>query len=182
MNTQLWVLKQKGFTIVELLIVIVVIAILATITTVAYNGIRQRAAVARQTAAMDRIGKAIQLWSAEKGMSFSGSGAGLTGAPGQGWFQSKNSNNSNYTVASMEEALRSSGYLTGGNDQGAFDHSQVMLAACTNSNDSRWVVMATVSPAPSRAVTDQIADTGCTNGYLTSWTGVMYNKNFVKVY
>lgn len=35
--------KQKGFTIIELLIVIVVIAILAAISIVAYNGISQRA-------------------------------------------------------------------------------------------------------------------------------------------
>ena len=35
--------KQKGFTIVELLIVIVVIGILAAITIVAYNGIQKRA-------------------------------------------------------------------------------------------------------------------------------------------
>lgn len=35
--------KRSGFTIVELLIVIVVIAILAAITVVAYNGIRERA-------------------------------------------------------------------------------------------------------------------------------------------
>lgn len=35
--------KQRGFTIVELLIVIVVIAILAAISIVAYNGIQQRA-------------------------------------------------------------------------------------------------------------------------------------------
>lgn len=35
--------KQSGFTIVELLIVIVVIGILAAITIVAYNGIQQRA-------------------------------------------------------------------------------------------------------------------------------------------
>ena len=42
MNLQ--VLKnQKGFTIVELLIVIVVIGILAAITIVAYNGIQNRA-------------------------------------------------------------------------------------------------------------------------------------------
>lgn len=35
--------KHQGFTIVELLIVIVVIAILAAITIVAYNGVQQRA-------------------------------------------------------------------------------------------------------------------------------------------
>ena len=35
--------KPRGFTIVELLIVIVVIAILAAISVVAYNGIQQRA-------------------------------------------------------------------------------------------------------------------------------------------
>jgi len=38
--------KQSGFTIVELLIVIVVIAILATITFVAYGGIQRSAAEA----------------------------------------------------------------------------------------------------------------------------------------
>ncbi len=35
--------KQRGFTIVELLIVVVIIAILAAITIVAYNGIQDRA-------------------------------------------------------------------------------------------------------------------------------------------
>ncbi len=38
-----WAKKQKGFTIVELLIVVVVIAILAAITIVAFNGVSNRA-------------------------------------------------------------------------------------------------------------------------------------------
>lgn len=43
MNIAMKTQKQTGFTIVELLIVIVVIGILAAITIVAYNGIQQRA-------------------------------------------------------------------------------------------------------------------------------------------
>lgn len=39
-----WAQKQTGFTIVELLIVVVVIAILAAITIVSYNGIQERTA------------------------------------------------------------------------------------------------------------------------------------------
>jgi prepilin-type N-terminal cleavage/methylation domain-containing protein len=38
--------KQNGFTIVELLIVIVVIGILASITVVSFNGVQQRAGAA----------------------------------------------------------------------------------------------------------------------------------------
>ncbi len=40
-----WAKQKSGFTIVELLIVIVVIAILAAITIVSYNGISERAKV-----------------------------------------------------------------------------------------------------------------------------------------
>jgi len=44
--------KQKGFTIVELLIVIVVIAVLAAITVVAFNGVQQRARNSQTIAAV----------------------------------------------------------------------------------------------------------------------------------
>lgn len=55
----------RGFTIVELLIVIVVIGMLAAITIVAYNGVQQRARVASQTADLDRLGKQAMLFYAE---------------------------------------------------------------------------------------------------------------------
>lgn len=54
--------KQTGFTIVELLIVIVVIAILAAITIVAYNGIQQRARDAVMRSDLTNAGKAIRLY------------------------------------------------------------------------------------------------------------------------
>ncbi len=56
--------KQTGFTIVELLIVIVIIAILAAITVVAFNGVQTRA---RETTRMDdvsKIRKALELYRA----------------------------------------------------------------------------------------------------------------------
>lgn len=52
--------RRQGFTIVELLIVIVVIAILAAITIVAYNGIQNRAkATSAQTAAAQAAKKVL---------------------------------------------------------------------------------------------------------------------------
>lgn len=53
--------KQTGFTIVELLIVIVVIAILASITIVAYNGIQQRTRNARIDSDMRNLNQAITI-------------------------------------------------------------------------------------------------------------------------
>ena len=53
-------MKSRGFTIVELLIVIVVIAILAAISIVAYNGIQQRAKNSQTVTAMAAYAKAIR--------------------------------------------------------------------------------------------------------------------------
>lgn len=51
--------NRQGFTIVELLIVIVVIAILAAITVVAYNGIQTRANNAKRDSDVTLYAKAI---------------------------------------------------------------------------------------------------------------------------
>ncbi|MFZ3009862.1 MAG: prepilin-type N-terminal cleavage/methylation domain-containing protein [Candidatus Microsaccharimonas sp.] len=53
---------SRGFTIVELLIVIVVIGILAAITIVAYNGINNRAKTSAAASAASQAGKKIALY------------------------------------------------------------------------------------------------------------------------
>lgn len=58
---------HSGFTIVELLIVIIVIGILATITVVAYASSQQRASDVRIRDAADKFSDAIQIWTARNG-------------------------------------------------------------------------------------------------------------------
>lgn len=62
-----WASKQKGFTIVELLIVIVVIGILAAITLVAYNGIQTRAKVTAMQSDLSNTRKKLMAYGIEKG-------------------------------------------------------------------------------------------------------------------
>lgn len=63
----------RGFTIVELLIVIVVIAILAAISVVAYNGIQTRAKNTKTINAAVQWVKTLKLYNADTGSWPSGS-------------------------------------------------------------------------------------------------------------
>lgn len=58
---------KSGFTIVELLIVIVVIGILAAISIVAYNGIQDRSKNAQTAQALGTWLKGLQLYKADNG-------------------------------------------------------------------------------------------------------------------
>lgn len=59
--------RYQGFTIVELLIVIVVIAILAAISVVVYNGISARANDARRASDIKTVVRLIEAYNAENG-------------------------------------------------------------------------------------------------------------------
>ena len=165
--------RQTGFTIVELLIVIVVIAILAAISIVAYSGIQARAKYTQQVAEVDRVGKAIQLWVAENGGSLGQSGSGYNGT-GVGWFDG---DSGSYPSPSLEDMLRSDGYLSGPLDV----NGRYMLTPCTSYSNPRWIVLTTLDPAPPTSVSDQTSQSGCTSSLLTQYTD-LYGKNFIKVY
>lgn len=71
--------KQTGFTIIELLIVIVVIAILAAISVVAYSGIQNRAYASAIQSDLKSIATKIEMYWAEEGVYPAISGGVLAG-------------------------------------------------------------------------------------------------------
>ncbi len=78
-------ISRTGFTIVELLIVIVVIGILASITVVAFNGVQARASDARIRAQAKDVVKALHSWSITRGGALpTGSGYNSTATSGTG--------------------------------------------------------------------------------------------------
>ena len=95
----------SGFTIVELLIVIVVIAILAAVAIVSYNGIKQRSRDAVRKQDLQSLAKALSLHNVDKGNYITtGSGCGL-GNNGEGWVSEPT-----YT-RSLIDCLQDGGYI-----------------------------------------------------------------------
>jgi prepilin-type N-terminal cleavage/methylation domain-containing protein len=70
---------RSGFTIVELLIVIIVIAIVAAISVAAYNGIQDRARASAANQVLSDAAKKIQYWQIEQGSTASPSNLSTIG-------------------------------------------------------------------------------------------------------
>lgn len=77
--------KTRGFTIVELLIVIVIIGILAAVSIVAYNGVQKSARDSVRKQDLTNLAKAIGLYAAEVG-DYAENGCG--DGSGTGWLNS----------------------------------------------------------------------------------------------
>lgn len=57
--------KNRGFTLVELLIVIVIIAILTVVSLVAYNGLQNRAKTTAAASAAETVAKKAEIYNTE---------------------------------------------------------------------------------------------------------------------
>lgn len=83
-------MKRHGFTLIELMIVVIVISILASIVVVAYNGVQAEARDAKRRDGASKIAEAIELLYVQQGLSITdtdsnwGSGNGfVTSAEGK---------------------------------------------------------------------------------------------------
>jgi prepilin-type N-terminal cleavage/methylation domain-containing protein len=111
---------NKGFTIVELLIVIVVIGILAAITIVAYNGVQTRARAAQAQSDANGVGKLLAISNVNNGsfpndLSTVNNGQPVSVADGTSYNYHPGSGNSSYcmTVTNATTSYRVTDTATG---------------------------------------------------------------------
>ncbi len=134
--------RQQGFTIVELLIVVVVIAILATITIIAYNGI-QNSAIESSIKNDLKTAKSEFMNSLTRTDSYPNS---LSYTPGNGAIASVNSDNTanpKTFCITISKGTRSF-YVTqdSGITQGACPVSNVITWANSGSSSASWFTSA----------------------------------------
>lgn len=109
-------MKQKGFTVVELLVVIAVIGILATLTLVGYQSVQAKARDTERKTEVSAIADAIKLYRLKYGNDIEG-GSGCGGNNnGTGYFAYKDPavppSSTSYTKSIMQ-CLQEAGYLDG---------------------------------------------------------------------
>jgi prepilin-type N-terminal cleavage/methylation domain-containing protein len=167
--------KQKGFTIVELLIVIVVIGILAAITIVAFNGVQKRAGDTKRIDDVALIGKALTMWSINNSKTFEEMNAGYNGNSATGWYSAA------YAGQAVNTVLIASGFLNDGVKEPAKSGSRdYMLTRCGDASDNRRVVFARLDDTPTQTVAQQIQSSNCTDAYINSFVS-SYGMNYARV-
>lgn len=164
---------KGGFTIVELMIVIVVIGVLASITIVSYNGSQARAKTVQETKDIQNVADALDLYKTNVGNMHDG----VAGAGGAGyWYGGSNTVYAGATK-SMRQALIDAGYLRSN------DTTNFMVALCTNTSDETRVVLGKFTTPPSSTPAQQISPTVCTSSSFSLYTDPAqnYKMNYAKV-
>lgn len=131
--------KQTGFTIVELLIVIVVIGVLAAITIVAFNGIQQRARVATVTTDLAGATRVLALHEVDAGrypatLAEANNGQGVKASSGTSYQYTAPSSGTSYclTATNGTTSYKVSNDATTPTTGGCPGHGVGGVAALTN--------------------------------------------------
>lgn len=182
--------RFKGFTIVELLVVIVVIGILASITVVAYNNVTSRADNARRHANLKSWSTLIQTYQAFHGRDFSPTEASINGDAWDGYYcLGENSPDSNYCwnswdptyrtgeSPSLMAALKTVGslppqYYDDHNLPDGFGYGPIIYYNFDGSSN----------PLDIDFISDWFHGTSCPSGTELHWSSVEYNVATCRIY
>ena len=174
--------KERGFTIVELLIVIVVIAILAAITIVAYNGIQARAQIDKTSSAVHAYLNALELFKADHDGNYPDAaslpGIGTYNCLGEDYASDMcwNSNGTYKENATFNAALKTllGGTLPMAGDYGTITNSGVLYVVTdTVAPGTFW----TVDGQPTNWLVYGLPDsTRCPVGPVATYTGTGFTS------
>jgi prepilin-type N-terminal cleavage/methylation domain-containing protein len=178
--------RAKGFTIVELLIVIVVIGILAAITIVAYNGLQSRARTAAVQADLSNVAKKMSIDQVNNG-SFAltatavDENRGLPASQGTAYQYTSDGSSFCITATNGTTSYKISNANPSPTAGGCPGHSANGVPAITNvvrnptaaNNATDWVATASAGGSPTGArITGQTTPlTGVTTAYRGTLTG-----------
>lgn len=138
----------KGFTIVELLVVIVVIGILAAITIVAYNGFQQKARESRIAAQLSQARKQMELERIENGVWPFQAGIDTRVANGNIW--------GNAWCNAARDWLSGNGMLSGSSGMYCLGNN---VRGCLGAQVGQsWIVISSIKLGVSRAFTTYEVD------------------------
>lgn len=156
---------QTGFTIVELLIVIVIIGILAAITIIAYNGIQQRARVASLSSDLVNASKQLKIDQTINGaypttLAAANNGQGIPASPGTTYQYSYDNTASPQTFCITATSGTTSYYI---NQDGA-----PTSGACAGHTNGGVALVTNLSTNPSYESNSSGA--GAVGGTTVTWT------------
>jgi prepilin-type N-terminal cleavage/methylation domain-containing protein len=185
--------KRSGFTIVELLIVIVVIGILASIVMVAYPGYQQRTRDNERKSDVSQFAAAFKAYALQKNdymestsnCGFMGQGNGWINAGPNAFFPNTISSCLKTAKVLTQDIIDPSGCLsdTGGKcgTASSTPTSAYMKATCTKSGNKITYIFAYLEGSPRiDAQIDALCDAGSVTGFssATQKWGSVYGMNY----
>ncbi|MDB5187115.1 MAG: hypothetical protein JWM07_587 [Candidatus Saccharibacteria bacterium] len=179
--------QQTGFTIGELLIVIVVIGILAAITIVAYNGVQARARDSQRMTDLRSIQQSLELYKIQNGAyPTTNATAAAICAPHTNGYSYSDATDGSWLSNLVTNKIISKAPMSPGNDCTHYYSYLYVTAAsygCTGLRTANYYVLQIAGtdgavPIPSDAVTGTWRPcTGATAGWGTSTTHWTFQKD-----
>lgn len=150
---------QKGFTLVELLIVIAIIGVLAALLMSNFIGVRQRARDAQRKSDLKQVQSALELYRSDVGTYPSCTSSASCNFPSCG----SSLPASGATIYMQKIPCDPSSSYNSGSYAYWSDSSSYYIAACSeNASDSQAIAYSSV---PTSVKDVDTSDTSCTSGY-----------------